>query len=153
METDKGGSSDADCKLRGKRDTIRGIQTCFFPKEASRSFFPKEAQVGKSVSTQSLVISKARIPRREESSKARNINSEADSSAASQTLRGDRLLGWDSGEDPVSRGFVPSSLYHLAEVASWSWGMSYVLAAVWQPALELPSLKYDLRETEGPPAS
>lgn len=120
-----------DCKLRGKPpDTAPGVQTCFFPKEASRSFFPKEAQVGKSVSTQSLVISKAQIPRGEDSSKARNINSEADSSADSQALREDWLLGSDSEEDPISWGFVPSSLYHLAEMASWSWGMSYVLVAV-----------------------
>lgn len=106
------------------------------------------------VSAPSLVISEAPAPR-EGLSKARNINYEADSSAARMPVLPRHLaktgsLGW-TWERAPSWGFTPQ--LPVPPGRGGQLGLGNILAAAWQPAPELLRLKYGPRETEGPPAS
>lgn len=112
-----------------------------------RCFFPKETKAGETVPAPSLVISKVPLARGDSPSKARNILQETDRSAIHIPVLPRRTAKPDSSvldfrpQLPVP----PGGMGPL--------GQGNILAAAFQPAPELPALKYSLRKMEGPPAS
>lgn len=113
----------------------------------SRCFFPKETKAGETVPAPSLVTSKVPLARGDSPSKARNILQETDHSAIHMPVLPRRTA--KPGSSVLDfRPQLPVPPGGMGPL-----GQGNILAAAFQPAPELPALKYGLRKMEGPPAS